>query len=103
MHFAERPNEDRLREADYTGQGVISLCPASTVVTRDVALCWGPDHLEYVSELLKQRHLKNIPVVDTYNWPIGIVTARLILQALLGDAEHEEVQLSDFIDGVGYR
>ncbi len=72
-------------------------------MTRDVALCRGSDRLEDVSELMKQRHLKNIPVVDTDNRPIGILTARLILRALLSDAEHEEAQLIDFIDGVGYR
>jgi CBS domain-containing protein len=86
-----------------TGQGATSMCPASTVMTRDVALCRGQDHLKDVSELMKQRHLKNIPVVDTDNRPIGILTARLILRALLSDAEHEEAQLIDFIDGVGYR
>jgi CBS domain-containing protein len=86
-----------------TCQGATSMCPASTVMTRDVALCRGPDHLKDVSELMKQRHLKNIPVVDTDNRPLGILTARLILRALLGDAEHEEAQLIDFIDGVGYR
>lgn len=84
-------------------QGATCMCPVSTVMTRDVALCRGLDHLEDVSELMKQRHLKNIPVVDADNRPIGILTARLILRALLSDAEYEEAQVIDFISGVGYR
>ena len=86
-----------------TCQGATCMCPISTVMTRDVALCRGADHLKPVSELMKQRHLKNIPVVDADNRPIGVLTARIILRALLGDAEYEGAQMIDFVRGVGYR
>tara|TARA_R100000935_G_scaffold19681_4_gene37725 strand:- start:93 stop:251 length:159 start_codon:yes stop_codon:yes gene_type:complete len=52
---------------------------------------------------MQQRHLKNIPAVDADNRPVGVLTARIILRALLGDAEYEEAQLIDFVKGVGYR
>lgn len=84
-------------------QGATCICPVSTVMTRDVALCRGSDRLEDVSRLMKERHLKNIPVVDGDNRPIGVLTARSILRALLSDAEHEEAQLVDYVKGVGYR
>ena len=86
-----------------TCQGATCMCPVSTVMTRDVALCRGADRLKTVSELMKQRHLKNIPVVDADNRPIGVLTARIILRALLGDAEYEEAQMIDFVKGIGYR
>lgn len=64
---------------------------------------WSGDRLKSVSELMQQRHLKNIPAVDADNRPVGVLTARIILRALLGDAEYEEAQLIDFVKGVGYR
>ncbi len=86
-----------------TCQGATCMCPVSNVTTRDVQLCRGADHLKAVSELMQQRHLKNIPAVDADNRPIGVLTARIILRALLGDAEYEEAQMIDFVTGVGYR
>jgi CBS domain-containing protein len=79
------------------------MCPVSTVMTRDVALCREADLLQDVSKLMKERHLKNIPVVAADNRPIGVLTARAILRVLLGDAEYEEAQLADYVKGVGYR
>ena len=86
-----------------TCDGATCKCPVSTVMTRDVALCRGADQLKAVSELMKQRHLKNIPAVDVDNRPVGVLTARIILRALLGDAEYEEAQMVDFVKGIGYR
>ena len=86
-----------------TCQGATCLCPVAEVMTRDVALCRGADRLADVSEAMKRRHLKNIPVVDADNRPIGVLTARVILRTLLGDAEYEEAQMIDFVKGVGYR
>lgn len=84
-------------------QGATCMCPVSTVMTRDVALCREADRLQEVSKLMKERHLKNIPVVAADNRPIGVLTARAILRVLLGDAEYEEAQLADYVKGVGYR
>lgn len=84
-------------------QGATCMCPASTVMTRDVGLCRGADRLQDVSKLMKERHLKNIPVVDDDGRPIGVLTARAVLRILLSDAEYEEAQLVDYVKGVGYR
>lgn len=84
-------------------EGATCMCPASTVMTRDVALCRGADRLQDVSALMKGRHLKNIPVVDGHHRPVGVLTARAVLRVLLSDAEYEEAQLSDYVKGVGYR
>lgn len=84
-------------------QGATCLCPASAVMTRDVALCRGADLLQDVAGLMKDRNLKNIPVVDEANRPIGVLAARAVLRTLLSDAEYEEAQLVDYVKGVGYR
>ena len=84
-------------------EGATCMCLVSTVMTRDVALCRGGDLLKNVSQLMKERHLKNIPLVDRDNRPIGVLTARAVLRALLSDAEFEETQLIDYVKGIGYR
>jgi signal-transduction protein with cAMP-binding, CBS, and nucleotidyltransferase domain len=83
--------------------GAIFMLPVATVMTRDVASCRGSDYLAEVSGLMKQRHLKTIPVVDVDNRPLGVLTARVILRTLLGNAKYEESQLINYIDGLGYR
>ena len=75
-----------------TCQGAACHVPVSSVMTRDVVICQAPDHLQDVSERMKARHLKNIPVVDMENRPLGLLTARAVLRVLLGEVEHEEVE-----------
>ena len=84
-------------------QGATCMCPVSTVMARDVALCRVTDRLSDVATLMKERHLKNIPVVDDADRPIGVLTARAVLRILLSDAEYQEAQLIDYVKGVGYR
>jgi predicted transcriptional regulator len=50
----------------------------------------------------KQRHLKNIPVIDSNSRPIGVLNARDALEVLLGEVENEEVLLRDYVMSVGY-
>jgi CBS domain-containing protein len=84
-------------------EGASCICPVATVMTRDVVSCSVADGLADVSGRMKERHLKNIPVVDRDNRPLGVLTARAILRVLLGDAEFDEAQLTDYVKGVGYR
>ena len=84
-------------------QGAGCTCAVATVMTRDIVLCTGADQLSDVSRRMKERHLKTIPVVDDDKRPVGVLTARAILRALLGDAEFDEAQLVDYVKGIGYR
>jgi CBS domain-containing protein len=51
---------------------------------------------------MKERGLKNIPVVDQDSRPLGVLYARDILQVLLKESEDEEAMLRDYVMGVGY-
>lgn len=84
-------------------QGATCLCPVSSVMIKNVLLCKSADLLKDVSALMKEWHLKNVPVVDDMNRPIGVLTARAVLRMLLGDAEYQEAQLVDYVGGAGYR
>ena len=72
-------------------------------MSRKVVVCSATDRLEDISNQLRDRGLKNIPIVDDRGRPIGLLTARGILGTLLLDAEYDEAQLIDYVKGVGYR
>jgi hypothetical protein len=52
---------------------------------------------------MKQRELKNIPIIDAESRPLGLLNARDVLQALLKNVEYEESLLIDYVAGIGYR
>lgn len=84
-------------------QGASCIVAASVIMARDVVLCHPGDLLQDVSAWMKERSLKNIPIVDDHLRPIGVLTARAILAVLLHDVEYEEALLMDYVKGVGYR
>ncbi len=83
--------------------GASCAVSAASIMSSDVVTCHPDDLLQDVSALMKERQLRNIPVVDKHNRPLGILTARALLRVLLHDVEHEEALLMDYVKGVGYR
>ena len=71
-------------------------------MTRDVVFCRPGDLLHDVWTRMKERGLKNIPVVDRDSRPLGVLHARDILQVLLKESEDEESILRDYVMGIGY-
>lgn len=76
---------------------------ASHVMTREVTFCRPSDWLHEVWSIVKQRGLKNIPVVDQNAIPVGVLNVRDMVRVLLEDTEQEESLLRDYVMGVGYR
>ncbi|MGB3864369.1 MAG: CBS domain-containing protein [Xanthobacteraceae bacterium] len=76
---------------------------ASHVMTHEVVFCRPGDWLHEVWSIVKQRGLKNIPVVDRDTVPLGVLNARDMVRILLEDTEHEESLLRDYVMGIGYR
>lgn len=83
-------------------QGASCTCPVATVMSRDVLLCTTGDSLPMLWATMRDRGIKNVPLVDAERKPVGIVTARDVLQVLLTEAEAEEVLLRDYVMGFGY-
>lgn len=52
---------------------------------------------------MKTRGLKNIPVVDADNKPLGVLNARDVLQNLWQEVQQEEDLLFNYVMNVGYR
>lgn len=51
---------------------------------------------------MKQRRLKNIPVIGSGAKPLGVLTARDALEVMLDEVESEEALLRDYVMSVGY-
>ncbi len=51
---------------------------------------------------MKERGLKNIPVVGQDSRPIGVLNARDALEVLLQEVEYEELMLREYVMCVGY-
>jgi CBS domain-containing protein len=71
-------------------------------MTRTVVLCHPDDLLLDIWSTMRERGLKNIPIVDQDSRPIGVVNARDALEVLLEEAEYEEGLLRDYVMWVGY-
>ena len=84
-------------------QGTSCAMAASLVMTRDVVLCRPSDGLHDVWSQMKERGLKNVPIMDEDVRPIGVLNARVALQILLDESEDEESLLRDYVMGIGYR
>ena len=83
--------------------GCSCAMPATKVMTTEIVSCRANDMLSDVWATIRERGLKNIPIVDERSAPIGVANARDVLQSLLEDVEHEEKLLQDYVMGVGYR
>lgn len=76
---------------------------ASHVMTEEVTFCRPNDWLHDVWSVIKQRGLKNIPVIDQDSVPVGVLNARDVVRMLLEDVQYEESLLRDYVMGIGYR
>jgi CBS domain-containing protein len=83
-------------------QGVNCAMAASLAMTRDAVICRQDELLQDVWKRMKERKLKNIPVVDKEFRPVGVLHARDILQVLLDESKVEESMLRDYVMNIGY-
>lgn len=83
-------------------QGGACVTAASAVMTQAVVYCRPRDLLREIWMIMKERHLKNIPILDRESRPIGVLNARDALEALLEELEYEEVLLREYVMCVGY-
>lgn len=71
-------------------------------MTKAVVCCNPGDLLREVWMIMKERHLKNIPILDGDSRPVGVLNARDALEALLEEIQYEEVLLREYVMCVGY-
>jgi CBS domain-containing protein len=74
----------------------------ATAMKGDVVSCKPNARLEDIWLAMKERRLKNVPVVDTDATPLGVLNARDVLELLLSEAEQEDNLLRDYVACSGY-
>lgn len=82
--------------------GAACTTAASAVMTRMVTFCSPGDRLPEVWSVMKERRLKNVPIVDQDVRPLGVLNARDALEALLEEVEYEEILLREYVMCMGY-
>jgi CBS domain-containing protein len=72
-------------------------------MTKTVLYCRPGMLLRDVWSMMKEHGLQHLPLVDEHCKPLGLVTMRDVLLALLEASEREESLLVDYVMGIGYR
>lgn len=96
-----------LTKTDIVGQirtctGCSCTARVEGIMTTDVFSCRPGEWLHNVWSAMKQKGLQRIPVTDRQGRPIGILSARDALQALMTEVENEESLLRDYVMCVGF-
>lgn len=84
-------------------QGCACATQSMMIMTRQVISCQPDDRLDEIWATMKEKALHSVPVVDARRRPIGLLSARDALEALLASVEYEEGLLRDYVMSVGYR
>jgi CBS domain-containing protein len=88
------------RIAQCRGHACTTMVAA--VMTRDVAYCGPADTLQQAWNLMKERGVLHVPILDRQGRPLGMLYARDVLQALLDTLAQEGDLLRDYVMGLGY-
>lgn len=73
------------------------------MTTREVAACRPETELAAVWSAMTVGSHASLPIVQRGRRPLGVLHARDVLRALLGEAAHEEALPRDYVMGVGHR
>jgi CBS domain-containing protein len=93
---------DIIRQIRHCG-GCACVTPCAMIMTRQVISCRRDDRLHEVWAVMKEKQLHSVPVIDSGQRPIGLLSARDALETLLAYVEYEEDLLRDYVMGLGYR
>lgn len=76
--------------------------PLIEIMRRSIISCAADERLIDVWCSMIAHRVQRVPVLEGQK-PLGVIYTRDALQALLGDAEHEDAALRAYVQGVGYQ
>lgn len=74
-----------------------------TAMTAEVNACLPSEAVENIWMRMKQTGFMHLPISDASRRPLGVLSARDVLETLLAERENEEALLMDYVTGIGYR
>ncbi len=83
-------------------QGSACTTLVEVAMSTEVLQCVSSDLVHDVWKRMRARDLKNIPITNADNRPVGVLNARDALGILLLEVKSEESLLRDYVMGVGY-
>ena len=92
---------DIIRQIRYC-EGCACATRCRTIMTTRVISCRLDDLMEDAWTVMKDNELHSLPVIDAERRPIGVLSARDALEALLASVEYEEGLLRDYVMCAGY-
>jgi CBS domain-containing protein len=76
---------------------------AEAIMTKTIHSCHVDQTLQSVWATMGARSLRCTPVLDNCGRPQGVIHARDVARALLGEVTDEELMLRDYVLGIGYQ
>lgn len=83
--------------------GASCTAPVTGAMTREVLTTTPGAWLRDVWTSMRDRGVKNLPVLDDDDTSLGVLNARDVLQTLLQEVRYEEELLRDYAMSLGYR
>ena len=87
---------DVVRALAAHGAGALSRTVAS-VMTSEVVTCHNDDSVERLMHQMTERRIRHLPVTDTDDQLIGIISIGDVVKGRLGQLENENQALHDYI------
>ena len=75
----------------------------SAAMTTDVQFCRPREALDEVWARMRSGGYSHLPVVDEDRRPLGVLTARDALEAMMDGISNEEALMRKYVLGMGYR
>ena len=73
--------------------------PVSSAMSSDVVTCAPGDTVDELMAMMSDRRFRHLPVIDEAGSLVGIISIGDVVKARLGQLEHENDQLHDYIRG----
>jgi len=80
----------------HGGENTMS-CPVEQLMTAEVVTCSMGDTIAELMELMTERRIRHLPVVDGDGLLVGIISIGDVVKARLGELEDERAHLEQYI------
>ena len=87
---------DIVRAIDKHGAGIIDEA-VSKIMTSDVRTCTAEEELAHLAEVMTERRIRHLPVVDDSGVLIGLMSIGDVVKFRLEQLEDDRQKLTDFI------